>query len=73
MRGEGNPRARLFEEDVRCMRVRHAEGDPTAALATEYGIDYRHAFKLLHGRIWRHVEGACPIPCALIAAGAARR
>lgn len=78
MRGEGNPRARLYEEDVRCARVQHTtNGVSSARIAASYGVTYQHAYKMLHGRSWRHVEGACSVPCpshaAMLAAIEARK
>lgn len=51
-KGEGNPRAKLSEDDVRAIR---ASDRPTAALARELGVSYFTVWHARKGLSWKAV------------------
>lgn len=64
-RGSAHPCAKLSEESVAEIRVRHARGERYAQLAQEYGVDRMTISRAVRGKGWRHVsaeqrEGAKP-------------
>ena len=56
--GEGNPAAKLTEDDVRNIRARYSSGTGVVQqdLATEYGISRSHVSLIVNRRLWGHVE-----------------
>lgn len=52
-RGEGHPRAKLSEEDVRHIRASRAR---QIDLAAQYGVAQNLISKIKRRRVWRHVE-----------------
>jgi HNH endonuclease/GIY-YIG catalytic domain len=59
--GEAVPNHRRTVEMVRAMRQRYAAGESIKALAQGYGMSRGTASDIIHGRSWRHIEGAQPV------------
>lgn len=55
-RGDGIPRARVSEDDVRAIRTRHAAGELQRDLANAYGLTAGTVSKIVHRTSWKHVE-----------------
>jgi hypothetical protein len=53
--GEGNPRAKLTDENVRELRERRAEGVTYRQLAAEFGISDVSACAAVNRKTWAHV------------------
>lgn len=51
-RGAQHPSARLSEEDVIDIRLRHARGEPRAAIAARYGIVPSYVSMIAHKKAW---------------------
>ena len=55
-RGESHPAARLFEEEVRCIRRRYAEGGTSChELGRKYGVSHEAIRKIVRKATWAHV------------------
>lgn len=48
-------RRRLSEEQVRQIRTRYAQGEPSTALAKEFGVSAYYPSYLARGRCWAHI------------------
>ncbi|UJB43592.1 HNH endonuclease [Streptomyces sp. A1-5] len=55
IKGEGHPRARLTEADVRKIRENLAAGMTQASQCREYGVSIQAMWALANGKTWRHV------------------
>jgi hypothetical protein len=55
-RGEGNGKARLTENDVREIRRRHAAGEGIRRLGREFNYAHTNISKIVHRKIWAHVD-----------------
>lgn len=53
--GEANYNARLSEDSVRYIRVRHSSGESLSSLAYDYGVSKKLILNVVHRRAWRHV------------------
>lgn len=51
-RGESHPHAKLTNEQVSEMRRRKAAGESVRALASEFGINRTHAYRVINGEHW---------------------
>ncbi|MBN9517401.1 HNH endonuclease [bacterium] len=58
--GEGNPVAKLREQDVVEMRRRSRAGETYTALAARYGVAISTVYAAVVGRTWKHVPDASP-------------
>lgn len=54
-RGEGHPRAKLTEGDVRLIRALGDHGLTQRAIAAKFEVSKRAIEAVLTGRTWRHV------------------
>jgi hypothetical protein len=54
-RGETKSQAKLTASKVRKMRRLHAKGTKLTVIATQFGIHYQHAFRIVHRLRWAHV------------------
>lgn len=54
-RGEENARAKLSEDDVRRIRARAETGEPSSAIAPDYGMNPTTIRRIVSGRRWAHV------------------
>ena len=61
--GARHPRARLTEEQVRCIRLQVAAGESRSAVARQYGLHSTAVSAIVRGALWRDVAGAV-IPSA---------
>jgi hypothetical protein len=52
---KGERLGRLTDDDVRSIRLRHAEGEAQAKLAREYGIGKTTTWLIVHNKTWTHV------------------
>jgi hypothetical protein len=55
--GVGNGHAKLTENDVRSIRVRHKSGERQVDLAKAFGLTKEGIFNIVKHKTWRHVEG----------------
>lgn len=55
-RGERHGRAKLTEDDIRAMRRAYNDGVFIKDLADQYGVSDVTAGRVVHRRIWKHVE-----------------
>jgi predicted DNA-binding protein YlxM (UPF0122 family) len=54
--GQDHPRARLTDDDVRLIRVLHADGMSFRVLAEKFEVSKRSIESVITGQTWRHVE-----------------
>lgn len=54
-RGEDASWSRLTEDDVRAIRTRASQGEPTSRLAREYGVTHGAALAAIRRKTWAHV------------------
>lgn len=54
-KGEGNPAARLSEQEVLAMRRLAAQGVKHYVIADRFGVSRGHASHVIRGRVWRHL------------------
>lgn len=53
--GESCPSSRLVEDDVRQIRLAHAEGKTTASIARRFGVSSGTIYFIVQRKTWRHV------------------
>lgn len=56
LRGEGNPMAKLTEEDVKNIRVLIQENIPLSEIANQYNVDYKTIYNIRNKKSWKHVN-----------------
>ena len=56
MRGQAHGNAKLNDDDVREIRVRHAAGDPVQVLADRFGVSPASISNVANRRTWSHVQ-----------------
>ena len=56
MKGTRHPLAKLTDEQVRAIRVRHARGHRQVDIATDFGIAQTSVSSIVRGTTWAHVE-----------------
>lgn len=54
--GENASQSKLTEDQVREIRLRHANGETYERIAADYGINASNASHIFHRRTWSHVE-----------------
>jgi hypothetical protein len=59
---ETYPKAKLTPATVQKMRKRFRQGARYKQLAAEFGVSVPSTHKAVHGRTWKHVPGAIPLP-----------
>lgn len=55
-RGEEHPNSRLTRADIENMRADRTKGMSFSILGKRYGVSIAHAFRIVHGKVWQHVE-----------------
>lgn len=58
LRGSRHAMARLTESAVVELRRRAAAGEPVSALASAFKISRRHAYQIIRGERWSHLQAA---------------
>ncbi len=56
MKGERHGQSLITEEDAISLKERYEDGEPLKGLAFEYGLSYRAAYDIAHGRRWGHLH-----------------
>ncbi len=55
-RGEDSPRAKITEQDVRDIRLRHSNGETQQALSIAFGLGKSMVGYIVRKQNWKHVE-----------------
>jgi hypothetical protein len=56
VRGEAHPKAKLTDDGVRLIRRRAAAGEPSQAIADDFGVCARTITDIVRGKFWKHVQ-----------------
>jgi hypothetical protein len=56
VRGEKHGRAKITEDDVRAIRLKHASGQSLSAIARESGYSHQRIKAIVTKSVWKHVE-----------------